>query len=68
VPTAPPPTASCQAAWYDYTPHIHPLYGVSFDPNACDGPAPFAPVYYSRWPASTPGILYVVRYTRASKP
>ncbi len=40
----------------------HPLYGVSFDPNALGGPAPFAPVHYSRWPYRTPGTLYVVRY------
>jgi hypothetical protein len=68
VPTPPPPAGSCQAHWYDYTPHIHPLYGVSFDPNACYGPAPFAPVHYSRWLASTPGTLYVVRYTPPTRP
>jgi hypothetical protein len=50
------------------TTHIDPIYGVSFDPNECYGPAPFAPVPYSRWLASTPGTLYVVRYTKASTP
>jgi hypothetical protein len=68
VQTPPPPPGICQAWWYDYTPHIHPLYGVSFDPNACYGPAPFAPVTYSRWLAYGPGTLYVVRYTVSSKP
>jgi hypothetical protein len=54
---------NCSPGWvYDLTPHIHPLYGVSFDPTACYGPAPFAPVHYSRWPYRTPGTLYVVRY------
>jgi Dolichyl-phosphate-mannose-protein mannosyltransferase len=67
VPTPPPAAGPCEMFWYDYTPHIHPLYGVSFDPNACYGPAPFAPVHYSRWPYSTPGTLYVVRYTPPAK-
>ena len=58
----------CKTFWYDRTPHIHPLYGISFDPNACYGPAPFAPTHYSRWLASAPGTLYVVRYTAASTP
>jgi hypothetical protein len=47
--------------WRDDTPHIHPLYAISFDPNACYGPAPFPPVHYSLWPYKTPGTLYVVR-------
>jgi hypothetical protein len=68
VPVPSPPSAPCPMFWYDYFPHIHPLYGVSFDPNACDGPAPFAPVHYSRWPYRTPGTLYVVRYTSPAKP
>jgi hypothetical protein len=68
VPTPPPPPGPCQLWWYDYTPHIHPRYGVSFDPNACYGPAPFAPVHYSRWLASKPGTLYVVDYTPPSTP
>jgi hypothetical protein len=68
TPTPQPSPIDCHAFWYDFTPHIHPLYGVSFDPNACYGPAPFAPVHYSRWPYSTPGTLYVVRYTPPSHP
>ncbi len=68
VPTPPPPPSACQTFWYDYTPHIHALYGVSFDPNACYGPAPFAPVHYSRWLAHSQGTLYVVRYTPDPKP
>lgn len=54
--------------WYDYTPHIHPLYGVSFDPNVCYGPSSFIPITFSRWLASKPGTLYVVRYTASAKP
>ena len=68
VPTPPLPPGTCPMVWYDYTPHIHPLYGVSFNPNACYGLAPFAPVHYSRWPHRTPGTLYVVRYTPPTHP
>jgi hypothetical protein len=62
VPT-PQPTGACPMNFGSFTPHIHPRYSVSFDPNACYGPAPFAPVHYSRWPYRTPGTLYVVRST-----
>ncbi len=67
VPTPPPPAGACSMYFYEDFPHIRPLYGVSFDPNACYEPAPFAPVYYSRWPYRTPGVLYVVRYLPPSK-
>ncbi len=62
VPQPPLPAGTCPMFFHDVTPHIIPLYGVSFDPNACYGPAPFAPVHYSRWPYRTRGTLYVVRY------
>jgi hypothetical protein len=68
VPTPPPPSGACKMFFYDYTPHIHPLYAVSFHPNACYGLAPFAPVHYSRWPYRTAGTLYVVRSTPPTKP
>ena len=67
VPVARPP-GPCPMFWYYRTPHIHPLYGVSFDPNVCYGPAPFAPVHYSRWPYRTPGTLYIVRYQPPTQP
>ncbi len=67
VPVAPLPSDSCPMFWFGRTPHVRPIYGVSFDPNACYGPAPFAPVHYSRWLASSPGTLYVVRYLPAEK-
>jgi hypothetical protein len=67
VPTPPLPSDTCSMHYFDETPHIRPLYGISFDPNACYGPAPFAPVNYSRWLASTPGALYVVHYIAPSK-
>jgi hypothetical protein len=67
VPTPPLPHGSCPMHWYDYTPHIHPLYTVSLGPNACYGAAPFAPVHYSHWPYRTPGTLYVVRSTPATR-
>jgi hypothetical protein len=59
----PPPANACHVFWYNYTPHMHALYGVSFDPNICNGPSSFAPIHFSRWPGLTPGTLYVVRYT-----
>jgi hypothetical protein len=68
VPSPPLPTGTCAMNRWDDTPHIHPLYGASFTPNACYGPAPFAPAHYSRWPYSTPGTLYVVRYIPPSRP
>jgi hypothetical protein len=68
LPIAAPPAGHCPMWWYDETPHIHPIYGISFDPNACYGPAPFAPVTYSRWLASSPGTLYVVHYIAHPKP
>ncbi|MGA8938351.1 MAG: glycosyltransferase family 39 protein [Acidobacteriaceae bacterium] len=68
VPVAPPSTDTCFLHGYFAFPHIHPIYGISFTPNACHGPAPFAPVHYSRWPYPTPGTLYVIRYIRPAKP
>jgi hypothetical protein len=68
TPVPPPPPRTC--VMYDFYafPHITPLYGVSFDPNACYGPAPFAPIHYSRWPYAKPGTLYVILYTPPAKP
>lgn len=68
VPTPPPPPGPCDMFWYNYTPHIHPVYAVAFNPAACAGPAPFAPVHYSRWPYQTPGTLYIVRFTDDDTP
>lgn len=66
VSTAPLPAGSCPMNMFDDTPHIRPRFGVSFDPNACYGLAPFAPVRYSRWMGSKPGTLYVVYYMPVS--
>jgi hypothetical protein len=68
TPVPPSPSSTCAMSFDIYTPHIHPLYGVSFDPHDCYGLAPFAPVHYSRWPYRTPGTLYVVRYTPSATP
>jgi hypothetical protein len=68
IPMIPLPASTCHVTLADHTPHIHPLYGVSFDPTACYGLAPFAPVHYSRWPYRTPGTLYVVNYLAPMKP
>jgi len=58
------PEGTCEVNGYDLTPHIQPRYGISFDPDACYGQAPFAPVHYSRWLGLEPGTLYVVYYTK----
>jgi hypothetical protein len=63
-PAPPLPEGTCEVNGHDLTPHIQPLYGISFDPGACYGQAPFAPVHYSRWPGLEPGTLYVVYYTK----
>jgi hypothetical protein len=70
VPPPPSPTGICSMTefWRAYTPHIHSVYSISFDPNECYGPAPFAPVQYSRWMTSTPGTLYVVRTAAPATP
>jgi hypothetical protein len=60
--TPPLPAGTCPMQFHDETPLIDPLYGISFEPNACYGPAPFAPIQYPRWLASSPGTLYVVNY------
>jgi hypothetical protein len=62
IPSPPLPAGTCPMIYHDEVPIIHPLYGISFDPNACYGQAPFPPVHYSRWLASAPGTLYVIRY------
>jgi hypothetical protein len=67
VPTPPLPAGTCATNLFDYTPHVRPLYGISYDPNECYGPAPFAPVTYSRWLVSGPGTLYVVNYVAQPK-
>jgi hypothetical protein len=68
TPVPPSPPGPCPMSFDNYTPHIHPLYGISFSPHDCYGLAPFAPVHYSRWPYRNPGTLYVVRYTPSATP
>jgi hypothetical protein len=58
------PEGTCEVNGHDLTPHIQPRYSISFDPNACYGQAPFAPVHYSRWLSAEPGTLYVVYSTK----
>jgi hypothetical protein len=67
VPPQPLPKGTCNMFWHEKTPHVRPVYGISFDANACYGPAPFAPVHYSRWLARSPGTLYVVKFVPLAK-
>ena len=68
TPAAPAPAGTCTMGNREDTPHVHPIYGVSFEPGICAGAAPFAPIHYTQWLASEPGTLYVVRYTDSSTP
>jgi hypothetical protein len=65
VPNAWNPVGICPMGqfWTTYTPHMHTVYSLSFDPSACYGRAPFDSVQYSRWMATAPGTLYIVRTT-----
>ena len=58
----PVPVGPCNMMWYAFTPHVRPVYSISFSPDACAGPAPFAPVHYSQWLVPDPGTLYVVKF------
>lgn len=62
VPTPPPPPGYYPTTWYDKTPHVRAVYGISFLPDILYGTAPFAPVQYRSWPLRTPVTLYAVRY------
>ena len=62
------PDGTCTMGHRNDTPHVQPIYGVSFEPNICAGAAPFAPIHYTQWLASEPGTLYVVRYSDSSAP
>lgn len=62
VAPAPPPAGNCRPWWWEETPHVHAVYGISFRPNSCFGRAPFAPVEYRPWPFRKPYQLYAVWY------
>ncbi len=62
------PAGTCTTTFAKNTPHVHPIYGISFDPGICAGAAPFAPIHYTQWLTSEPGTLYVVRYTDSFTP
>jgi hypothetical protein len=57
---APPPL--CRGLFLEKTPHISPVYAISFDPDACYGATAFSPITYHRWLAKE-GKLFVVRAT-----
>ena len=53
---------SCDTFFLDMTPVIRPLYGLSSDPDACDGPSRFPPVTYRTWLGQHESFIYIVRY------
>jgi hypothetical protein len=53
---------SCSAAFLEYTIDIHPLFGLSLDPNACGGMAKFAPATYYTWLPPHIAKVYIVKY------
>jgi len=42
--------------------HLAPEFGIAYRPDACRGPAPFAPVSYFRWLGFREATLYVVKF------
>ena len=68
IPAPAVPAGTCTMIHRNDTPHVQPIYGVTFEPGICAGAAPFAPIHYSQWLAPEPGTLYVVRYADSSAP
>jgi hypothetical protein len=59
------PRFGCHDVRYPFgflTPHLAPRYGIAYEPNDCDGTAPFPPVTYSTWPLRRPTSVYVIKY------
>ena len=50
----------CQTNALDHEPSVHAAYVVSFDPKACRGPAPVAPVTYTTFFAPHTRTMYAV--------
>jgi hypothetical protein len=57
-----------QSIYFGNYPHLAPRYGISFEPNACAGAAPFTPVAYTSWPDLRRAPLYVVKYPPPWRP
>jgi hypothetical protein len=51
----------CPIVYLYMTPVVVPQYGLSFNPNVCEGPAGFAPVTYRRWLSPHTITVYVVK-------
>lgn len=56
------PTCDGRSDLDEHYRHGHPRYGFAFNPQACAGPAPFAPVAYASWLKLRPVVLYAVHY------
>ena len=50
----------CHNADIDLAPHVLPRYVLSFDPKACAGPSPFAPIATSQWLTREPVMIYIL--------
>jgi hypothetical protein len=57
-----------QSTSFGLFPRLAPQFGVAYDPNACAGLAPFAPVSYISWLSMQPVYLYVVKYPPPWRP
>jgi hypothetical protein len=57
---------NCATDFWEWTPAIKPLYGVSLDPNACNGQAQFSPVVYRTWRPPFTASIYIVKYPAES--
>jgi len=54
--------AGCGGLFLERYPAIKPLYGLSFDPQLCNGQAGFPPVMYHTWLAPHATSIYIVQF------
>jgi hypothetical protein len=58
------PDAPCLPTMRDYFVNFKPSYGIAGEPDACQGPAPVAPVRYRQWMPYEEISYYAVRYAQ----
>ena len=54
--------AGCDGIFLERDPAIKPLYGLSYDPGLCAGPAKFPPVIYHTWLAPRATSIYIFKF------
>lgn len=61
VPSTNLPHMTCRVQMWNHAPLLQPRFALSYEPNNCSGPAPFAPVHYSGWLGPRDATVYVVK-------